>query len=113
MADYRFTSEPDPLCVCVAVRLSLDTIAIDSDDEEQENGLFQSTLQQSDSCSASTGEESDGSSMKVITLKINQTNSLFFCFVFLFCFSTSHSRQELFAFLGFVTKSYFNILFKN
>ncbi|XP_037554241.1 rho guanine nucleotide exchange factor 18 [Nematolebias whitei] len=46
-------------------RLSLDTIAIDSDDEEQQSSLFQSTLQQSDSCSASTGEESDGSSMKL------------------------------------------------
>lgn len=53
-------------------------MAIDSDDEEQQNSLFQSTLQQSDSCSASTGEESDGSSMKVINVKINQTNSLFF-----------------------------------
>ncbi|XP_017262482.2 rho guanine nucleotide exchange factor 18 isoform X2 [Kryptolebias marmoratus] len=45
-------------------RLSLDTTVIDSDDEEQQSSLFQSTLQQSDSCSASTGEESDGSSMK-------------------------------------------------
>lgn len=112
MAGYRFTSEPDPLCVCVAVRLSLDTIAIDSDDEEQQNDLFQSTLQQSDSCSASTGEESDSSSMKVITLKINQTKSLFCC-----CFASqlpTHGRN-CFAFLGFVTscKSYFNLLFRN
>ncbi|MEQ2274770.1 hypothetical protein XENORESO_010550 [Xenotaenia resolanae] len=52
-------------------RLSLDTAAIDSDedrgdDDEQQNSLFQSSQQQSDSFSACPGDEPDGFSLRAI-----------------------------------------------
>ncbi|MEQ2313576.1 hypothetical protein AMECASPLE_003363 [Ameca splendens] len=52
-------------------RLSLDTAAIESDedrgdDDEQQNSLFQSSQQQSDSFSACPGDEPDGFSLRAI-----------------------------------------------